>query len=111
MSSSDRSSGICLCPMCFVESPNLPMALSHLRLVHGNDPRFCVQCGIGGCSYTGRSFSALYSHIYRKRKGCGVIHKRGEPVVVQPNARVTESHTGTTDTEHEPDSASEQLQG
>ena len=52
------------------------MNLSHLRLVHANEPRFVVQCGIGGCSYTARSFSAFYSHIYRKHPDSGVIQKR-----------------------------------
>lgn len=66
-----------LCPMCNFETPSLELCLSHLRLVHSNDPRFCAQCGIGGCSYTGRSFSALYSHIYRSHPESGVIRRRG----------------------------------
>ena len=54
----------------------MALNLSHLRLVHGRDPRFCVQCGVGGCPYTGKSFAALYSHIYRSHPDCGVIQKR-----------------------------------
>ena len=65
------------CAMCNFETPTLELCLSHLRLVHSNDPRFCAQCGIGGCSYTGRSFSALYSHIYRNHPESGVITRRG----------------------------------
>ena len=64
------------CPMCTFRAPSLAMNLSHLRLVHANEPRFVVQCGIGGCSYTAKSFSALYSHIYRKHSDSGVIQKR-----------------------------------
>ena len=65
-----------ICPMCQFEAPTMALNLSHLRLVHGSDPRFCVQCGVGGCPYTGKSFSALYSHIYRSHPDCGVIQKR-----------------------------------
>ena len=65
-----------ICPMCQFEAPTMALNLSHLRLVHGSDPRFCVQCGVGGCPYTGKSFAALYSHIYRSHPDCGVIQKR-----------------------------------
>lgn len=74
MSNTSRSCFIC--PMCQFESPTMALSLSHLRLLHGNEPRFSVQCGIGGCAYTGQSFSALYSHIYRRHPDCGVIQKR-----------------------------------
>ena len=52
-------------PMCQFKCPTVALALSlnHLQLLHGSDPSFCIQCGIGGCSYTGKSFSSLYSHI------------------------------------------------
>ena len=64
------------CPMCQFETPTMVLNLSHLRLLHSNDPRFSVQCGIDSCSYTGGSFSALYSHIYRHHPHCGIIEKR-----------------------------------
>ena len=59
----------------------MALGLKHLRLVHRNDPRFLVQCGIDGCSYSGRSFSALYSHIYRTHKQ--LIQKREGSVSLQ----------------------------
>ena len=100
------------CPMCSFESPTLALGLSHLRLVHGSDPRFCVQCGIDGCSYTGRSFSALYSHIYRKHKESGIIRQRGCTVVLQSHAEVTERCTETADAEPSPDINTEpEMQG
>ena len=71
-----RGGGTSLCPMCHFQSPTIKLSLNHLRLVHGSDPRFSAQCGIDGCSYTGRTFSALYSHIYRTHPECGVIQKR-----------------------------------
>ena len=65
------------CPICatFV-APSLTYLLSHLRLVHSHDPRFNVACGLDGCTYSARSFSALYSHIYRKHQAFGVIQLR-----------------------------------
>ena len=65
------------CPICatFV-APSLPYLLSHLRLVHSHDPRFNVACGLDGCTYSARSFSALYSHIYRKHQTSGAIQPR-----------------------------------
>ena len=65
------------CPICatFV-APSLPYLLSHLRLVHSHDPRFNVACGLNGCTYSARSFSALYSHIYRKHQASGAIQPR-----------------------------------
>ena len=76
MSNVASSSRSCfICPICQFESPTIALNLSHLRLLHGNEPRFSVQCGVGGCVYTGRSFSALYSHIYRHHPDCGVIQK------------------------------------
>lgn len=82
---------VVLCPMCQFQSPTLALSLNHLRLVHGSDPRFSVRCGIGGCTYTGRSFSALYSHIYRKHSDVGVIQK--SKVVVQEQSSVLSEET------------------
>ena len=75
MSVSSQHSSV-LCPMCQFQSPTLALSLSHLRLVHRNVPRFSVRCGISGCTYTGKSFSAFYSHVYRKHYDVGVIQKR-----------------------------------
>ena len=73
---SGGTAGSYKCPMCHFKSPTMARNLSHLRLLHSSDPRFSVQCGIGGCAYTGRSFSALYSHIYRRHPEDGIIQKR-----------------------------------
>ena len=53
------------CPLCAFEAPEIPLVLSHLRVVHSNDPHFAVTCGLDGCVTTSKSFAALYSHIYR----------------------------------------------
>jgi len=60
------------CPMCSFECPSVAVLLSHLRLVHSSDPRFLVCCGINSCTVTSRSFSALYSHVYRHHSGVGI---------------------------------------
>ena len=78
-----------ICPMCQFESPTMALSLSHLRLLHGSDPSFCVQCGLDGCSYTGKSFSSLYSHIYRHHPDCGIIQKRARHTQ-QERERATE---------------------
>ena len=79
-----------LCPMCPFQAPSMALNLSHLRLVHGNDSNFHVQCGIGSCSYTAKSFSTFYSHIYRKHPDSGVIQKR-DSQKQQQNPAISES--------------------
>ena len=54
------------CPLCSFVGPSVGILLGHLRTVHSSDPRFNVTCGLDGCTTTSKSFSALYSHIYRK---------------------------------------------
>lgn len=65
-----------ICPLCPFEAGSIGSCLSHLRLYHFSDPRFRVTCGIGGCATTCRSFSSLYSHVYRRHKEDGIIQKR-----------------------------------
>ncbi len=67
-----------LCCLCTFESPTIVCLLSHLRLVHSNDPRFAVCCGINSCTVTFKSFSSLYSHVYRNHRDAG-IRKRNTP--------------------------------
>ena len=54
------------CPLCAFEAPEITLVLSHLRVVHSSDPHFAVTCGLNGCATTSKSFTALYSHIYRR---------------------------------------------
>ena len=75
------------CPMCPFVAPSVALLLSHLRLLHSNDPRFLVRCGIEpGCTYTARTFSALYSHVYRKHRQTGVIRSRSSTVELEEPA-------------------------
>lgn len=83
------------CPMCHFESPTIALSLSHLRLLHSSDPRFRVQCGIGGCAYMDRSFSALYSHIYHCHPESGIVQKREHQLTIPQeieSATVTGAH-------------------
>ena len=59
------------CPICSFECPSIAILLSHLLLVHSSDPRFLVCCGINSCTVTSRSFSSLYTHVYRYQPGAG----------------------------------------
>ena len=81
------------CPLCVFESCSRRLQLSHLRTVHSNDPRFNVQCGLGGCGYTATSFSALYSHIYRHHKDEGII-TRSDQQASNSSLNVAESEVG-----------------
>lgn len=60
--------------MCTFEAPSIAIVISHIRMVHSSDPNFRVPCGIGGCSTTSTSFSALYFHVYHHHQD--VIKKR-----------------------------------
>jgi len=48
--------------------------LSHIRAFHEN-ANFCIVCGLDGCSTTSKTFSGLYSHVYRHH--INYIDKRG----------------------------------
>lgn len=54
----------------------MPNILSHIRTVHSHDPQFLVTCGLEGCTTTFKTFSSLYSHVYRKHSD--VIKKRSK---------------------------------
>ena len=71
-----------LCPLCSFEAPSVSIVLSHLRTVHASEPNFCVACGLGGCAKTSKSFSSLYSHVYRLHPD--FVQKRKEAVRILP---------------------------
>ena len=69
--------GLSQCPLCNFTALSLQTIISHIRTVHSSDKCFKITCGLEGCAAsTYKSFSALYSHLYRhhqwfikKRKG------------------------------------------
>ena len=94
MASSADAQRAYVCPMCVFEAPSVALLLSHLRLLHSNDPRFSVRCGIEpGCSYTARTFSALYSHVYRKHKQAGIIRSRSSNTGLEVLASTESNHS------------------
>lgn len=79
--------------------------LSHLGLVHRNDPSFVVTCGYNGCSETKKSYSALYSHVYRKHTE--LVRKRGQSSLVEENPDNIEMDEGSNGLLDIPEIASE----
>lgn len=55
------------CPLCHTFcTSDYRLWLSHLGQVHRNEPSFRVMYGYRGCAETKKSYSSLYSHVYRK---------------------------------------------
>ncbi len=54
--------------MCSTLLPHLNAYVSHLRLVHGSDGEFFVECNISDCHQEFRAFAAFNSHIYRHHR-------------------------------------------
>ena len=79
---SDSLSFKCPFSWCIFKATSMPSVLSHLRLVHANDPNFSVSCGIEGCCKTSNIFLALYQHIYKKHKDAGVIRTRKDAAYI-----------------------------
>ena len=74
------------CCLCECYAPSLSLYVSHLRLVHGDDPSFCVVCGIDGCKEHFETFSGFNSHIYRHhRRAIGVDSTTGEEPEQDPD--------------------------
>ena len=84
------------CPMCSFECPSIAILLSHLRLVHSSDPRFLVCCGINSCTVTSRSFSSLYTHVYRRHPGAGIRRRSANSHSMElPTVCESDSHEDT----------------
>ena len=70
------------CHLCEYYCPSLRLFVSHLRLVHSQDPNFNIVCNIAQCTEVFRSFSAFSTHIYRKHRtslGLEESHGLSEP--------------------------------
>ncbi len=72
------ASSVQQCPICEYLSPSLVLHVSHLRLVHSQDPSFRFSCNIGGCSQQFLAFSAFNSHVYREHRVALGLEKSGE---------------------------------
>ena len=56
------------CHLCEYYCPSLRLFVSHLRLVHSQDPNFNIVCNIAQCTEVFRSFAAFNTHVYRKHR-------------------------------------------
>lgn len=72
------------CTLCQCLSPSLLLHISHLRLVHSQDPSFHVSCDIDGCSDVFQTFSSFNSHVYRRHRVALGLEK-AEALVVPPS--------------------------
>lgn len=92
-STSSKVLACLFCPLCSnFQAETIHHLLSHLRIVHSNDSRFVVTCGLNGCATTSRSFPSLYSHIYRNHPG--IIRKRKAVSQPSPTYRIGSGNSG-----------------
>ncbi len=54
------------CPLCVeFHAPTIQLLIPHIRLVHSNQPGFCVTCGLDGCQRTFRNMKTFTNHMYQ----------------------------------------------
>ena len=54
-----------ICPLCSdVVVRALSQLMTHIRLVHADDPHFIIQCSFQGCTRTFRKFTVYRNHVY-----------------------------------------------
>ena len=73
------TSSVVKCSICSYLSPNLPLHVSHLCMVHGKDKEFHMLCGIDGCRTDFHSFAAFNSHVYRNHRQAMGLDKNEVP--------------------------------
>ena len=82
--------------LCSFECPSIAILLSHLRLVHSSDIRFLVCFGINSCAVTSRSFSSLYTHVYRHYPYAGIRQQSANSLSMElPIVCESDSHEDT----------------
>lgn len=53
------------CPSCGVhQSKKLANLLSHIRLIHSDEPNFTIDCRLQGCCRTFKNYCTYRNHIY-----------------------------------------------
>lgn len=53
------------CPVCYSIFHTISYLLTHIRLLHADQPNFQIQCNLQGCKRTFRKFSVYRNHIYQ----------------------------------------------
>ena len=52
------------CPLCESQFATVSIFMTHLKIVHSNEPNFCIQCNMQGCQRTFRNFYTFRNHTY-----------------------------------------------
>ena len=54
-----------LCPVCGIAFvPMLSQLMTHIRLIHADDPHFVIQFNLQGCKRTFGKFTVYRNHVY-----------------------------------------------
>lgn len=54
-----------ICPLCGdVRVVALHHLMTHIRVMHADDPNFMIQCSLQGCKRTFRKFTVYRNHVY-----------------------------------------------
>ena len=54
-----------VCPLCGdVTVAKHAQLMTHIRLLHADDPNFLIQCNRQGCKRTFRKFTVYKNHVY-----------------------------------------------
>ena len=52
------------CPLCESQFATVSIFMTHLKMVHSNEPNFCIQCNMQECQRMFRNFYTFHNHIY-----------------------------------------------
>ena len=52
------------CPLCESQFATISIFMTHLKLIHSNEPNFNMQCNLQGCQRTFKNFYTYRNHVY-----------------------------------------------
>lgn len=52
------------CPLCESQFATVSIFMTHLKLIHSNEPNFCIRCNLEGCQRTFKNFYTYRNHVY-----------------------------------------------
>lgn len=56
---------VLICPICVgVRVAALHQLMTHIRVMHADEPQFMIQCNLQGCKRTFRKFTVYRNHVY-----------------------------------------------
>ena len=81
------------CPLCPLRGfPSVSALLTHIRLMHSDQPNFLLQCNLQGCCRTFTNFLTYRNHVYAFH-GTNI----SEDVVSQEDTTVTDDDAMDTE--------------